>query len=193
MDNRIRSVCDLMVPVVREMAGLHDYDGTVQDLSPEGVRRGLDALARARRDGEPLADPQDEAHLTVFEDALRVQFGELELHRRDPYVHLSNLELTAYDREYAPPQERAAARRRHLAQWPDAVDAAIASLDRVSAPVAAALLRAVRGLAAGLDAAEGAEAVAALAAHQRLVAHIARAAETGDPDPRLGRAALACL
>ncbi|MCQ4084319.1 DUF885 domain-containing protein [Streptomyces sp. RB6PN25] len=193
MDNRIRSVCDLMVPVVREMAGLHEYDGTVQDLSPDGVRRGLDALARARRDGEPLADPQDEAHLTVFEDALHVQFGELELHRRDPYVHLSNLELTAYDREYAPQEERAAARRRHLAQWPDAVDAAIASLDRVSAVVAAALLRAVQGLAAGLDPAEGAETRSALAAHQRLVAHVARVAETGDPDPRLGGAALARL
>jgi hypothetical protein len=208
MDNRIRSVCDLMIPVVREMAGLHEYDGTVQDLSPEGVRRGLGALARARRDGEPLADPHDEAHLAVFEEALRVQFGELELHRRDPYVHLSNLELTTYDREYAPKEERAVARRRHLAQWPDAVDAAMSSLDRVSAPVAAALLHAVRGLAAGLEPAkgaegmkgaegakdaEGAELTAARAAHQRLVAHLARAAETGDPDPRLGGAALARL
>ncbi|MBV9022507.1 MAG: DUF885 family protein [Streptomycetaceae bacterium] len=196
MDNRIRSVCDLMVPVVREMAGLHEYDGTVQDLSPEGVRCGLGALARAQRDGEPLADLHDEAHLAVFEEALRVQFGELELHRRDPYMHLSNLELTTYDREYAPKEERAEARRRHLAQWPDAVDAAIASLDRVSAPVAAALLRAVRGLTAGLEQAEeveGAETVAARAAHQRLVAHITRAAKTGDPDPRLGGVALARL
>ncbi|MEU1629709.1 DUF885 family protein [Streptomyces sp. NPDC020096] len=193
MDNRLRAVCDLMVPVVREMAGLHEYDGVVQDLSPEGVRRSLAALTRARRDAPPYSDAHDEAHLAVFEEGLRVQFGELELHRRDPYLHLSNLELTAYDREYAPQEERAAARRRHLAQWPDAVDAAIASLDQVSAPVAGALLAAVRGLAAGLDAARDQETAPALAAHQRLVAHIARAAETGDPDPRLGGEALTAL
>ncbi len=193
MDNRLRAVCDLMVPVVREMAGLHEYDGVVQDLSPEGVRRSLTALARARRDTPVRRDPHDEAHLGVFEEGLRVQFGELELHRRDPYLHLSNLELTAYDREYAPAPERAAARCRHLAQWPDAVDAAIASLDQVSAPVASALLAAVRGLAAGLDAARDEETATALAAHRRLVAHVARAAETGDPDPRLGGPALAAL
>jgi hypothetical protein len=193
MDDRLRAVCDLMVPTVREMAGLHEYDGRVQDLSPDGVRRGLAALAHARRRGEPLANPHDEAHLAVFEDTLKVQYGELELHRRDPYPHLSNLELTPYDREYASREELATARRRHLAQWPDAIDAAIASLDRVSAPVAAALLGAVRGLAAGIDPDHEPEAAPALAAHARLVDHIARAAETGDPDPRLGGPALALL
>lgn len=193
MDNRIRAVCDLTIPVVREMAGLHEYDGVVQDLSPEGVRRSLAALARARRDGTPLPDPHDEAHLAAFEEAVRVQYAELELHRRDPYLHLSNLELTAYDREYAPEEERAQARRRHLTQWPEAVDAAVAALDQLTAPVAGALLGAVRGLTAELDPAEGPHAVAALAAHERLVAHVARAAETGDPDPRLGGPALALL
>ncbi|MEU6175273.1 DUF885 family protein [Streptantibioticus parmotrematis] len=193
MDTRLRAVCDLMVPVVREMAGRHEYDGVPQDLSPEGVRRGLDALARARRDASTRPDPHDEAHLGVFEEAVRVQFAELELHRRDPYLHLSNLELAAYDRAYAPEPERAEARRRHLAQWPDVVDAAIASLDRLSAPVAGALLAAVRGLAAGVDPARDAGAADALVAHERLVAHVARAAETGDPDPRLGGAALAKL
>lgn len=181
-----------MVPVVREMAGLHEYDGRLQDLSPDGVRRGLTALAHARRDAPPLDDAHDEAHLRVFEESLRVQYGDLELHRRDPYPHLSNLELTPYDREYAPSQERDTARRRHVEQWPDAVDAAIASLDQVSAPVAGALLGAVRGLAAGLDGDHHASADA-LAAHERLVAHLVRAAETGDPDPRLGGAALAAL
>lgn len=193
MDDRLRAVCDLMVPLVREMSGLHEYDGQVQDLSPEGVRRGLSTLAHARRAGAPLPDPHDEAHLSVFEDTLKVQYGELELHRRDPYPHLSNLELTAYDREYAPREQLDEARRRHLLQWPDAVDAAIASLDRVSAPVAGALLGAVRGLATGLDGDREPEAAPALAAHERLVAHIARAAETGDPDPRLGGPALAAL
>src|ERR1044071_1026466 len=125
MDDRLRAVCDLMMPTVREMAGLHEYDGRVQDLSPDGIRRALTAVDTARRNTPRLPDPHDEAHLSVFEDALRVQYGELEMHRRDPYPHLSNLELACYDREYAPRKERAAARRRHLAQWPDAVDAAL--------------------------------------------------------------------
>jgi hypothetical protein len=193
MNDRLRAVCDLMVPVIREMAGLHEYDGQVQDLSPDGVRRGLAAVAHARRGSPALADAHDESHLSVFEDTLKVQYGELELHRRDPYLHLSNLELTAYDREYAPREQRSEARRRHLDQWPDAVDAAIASLDRVSAPVAGALLGAVRGLAADLDPDREPAAGPALAAQRRLVAHIARAAETGDPDPRLGGEALAAL
>lgn len=193
MNDRLRAVCDLMVPVVREMSGLHEYDGRVQDLSPDGVRRGLAAIAHARRHEPALPDGHDEAHLSVFEETLKVQYGELELHRRDPYPHLSNLELTAYDREYAPRGARREARRRHLQQWPDAVDAAIASLDRVSAPVAAALLGAVRGLAAGLAPEREPEAGPALAAHQRLVAHMERAAKTGDPDPRLGARALAAL
>ncbi|GAB2614249.1 DUF885 domain-containing protein [Streptomyces capparidis] len=193
MDDRLRAVCDLMIPTVREMAGLHEYDGRVQDLSPEGVRAGLAALERAGRDGAPRGDAHDEAHLAVFEEALRVQFAELELHRRDPYPHLANLELTVYDREYAPEEERAEARRRHLAAWPDAVDGAIASLDRLSSPVAGALLGAVQGLGADLAPDRGPEEAAALKALDRLVAHVARAAEFGDPDARLGGAALAAL
>jgi hypothetical protein len=193
MDDRLRAVCDLMMPTVREMAGLHEYDGRLQDLSPDGIGRALAAVDRARRASAPLADPQDEAHLAVFEESLRVQYGELELHRRDPYPHLSNLELACYDREYAPRKERAAARRRHLAQWPDAVDAALASLDRVSAPVATALLGSAHGLAADVDASQGDMEAAAIAAHGRLIAHLEEAALNGDPDPRLGGPALAAL
>jgi hypothetical protein len=193
MDDRLRAVCDLMMPTVREMAGLHEYDGRVQDLSPDGIRRALGAVEAARRAAPPLDDPHDERHLRVFEDGLRVQYGDLELHRRDPYPHLSNLELACYDREYAPVRQRAAARRRHLEQWPDAVDAALASLDRVSAPVASALLGSARGLAADLDAGQGPVEAAALAAHARLIAHMEHAAEHGDPDPRLGGPGLAAL
>jgi hypothetical protein len=199
MDDRLRAVCDLMVPTVREMAGLHEYDGRVQDLSPDGVRAGLAALRRARADRRDdgadrlMAGSHDEAHLAAFREAARVQLGTLQLHRRDPYLHLSNLELACYDREYAPAQERAIARRRHLAAWPDAVDAAIASLDRLAAPVASALLGAVRGLAAGLDPGQGPEAADALAAHARLVSHVARAAKNGDPDFALGGSDLALL
>src|SRR5204862_5883898 len=123
---------------VREASGRHEYDGRIQDLSPDGVRSGLARLEQARAGGGPLDDPHDEAHLTAFENLVRVEFGELGLHRRNPLFHLSELDLACYDRPYAPPAQRAAARRAHLAAWPQAADNALAALDQVSGPVAAA-------------------------------------------------------
>jgi len=187
MDARVRAVCDLKVAVVRENAGLHEYDGAIQDLSPAGVRG---ALARLHSSG--AAADHDEAHLAAFEDALRVGFGELEEHRSNPLVHLDNLDLSVYDREYAPVEQRAEARRRQLAAWPEAVDMALSSLDRVPAPTAAALIDAVVGLASGLDEADPV-AAAGLAAQRRLVAHLKRAAAEGDPDPAIGEAGLTHL
>ena len=112
-------------------------------------------------------------------------------------MHLAELELAPYDRDYAPAAERAAAWAEHLAAWPRVVDAAIESLDQVSAPVAQALLGPTRGWppgsATGPRRASGRadvdEAVlqAALAAHARLVAHLERAAAAGDPDRGAGR------
>ncbi|HEY0358386.1 MAG TPA: hypothetical protein VGD11_07375, partial [Mycobacteriales bacterium] len=167
MDARLRALCDLSVPGCREDAGLHSYDGEIQDLSPAGVAAGLAALGGAAYD-----DPHDEAHVAAFEDSARVRFGELELHRRNPMLHVGNLDLACYDRAYAPEADRRAARERHLARWPDAVEAALASLDAVPAPVAAATLGAVRGLAAGLDRSRSTVEAAALEAHARLVAHV---------------------
>ena len=120
------------------------------------MRRSLAALDRARRAAAPLADPHDEAHLAVFEEALRVQYGELELHRRDPYPHLSNLELACYDREYAParsaPRPAGGTWRSGRRRWTPP----IAVARPVSAPRSPqALLPAVRGLADGLDPAPG--------------------------------------
>ncbi|MGH8866932.1 MAG: DUF885 family protein [Actinomycetes bacterium] len=189
MEPRLRAVCDLLVPGVREGSGLHEYDGEIADLSPAGVDT---ALARLRV-GSPLPAAHDEAHLTAFENGLRVAYGEYAAHRRNPLVHLDNLDLACYDRPYAPEAERAEARSQHLRRWPDAVDMAIASLDAVSAPVAESLLEATKGLAAGLDADAGPDEAAALAAHARLVAHVAHAAETGDPDPSVGGRTLARL
>ncbi|MBB2909509.1 hypothetical protein FHS43_000755 [Streptosporangium becharense] len=190
LDSRLRAVCDLNVAGVREMAGRHEYDGMIQDLSPAGVRAGLAALGG----GPPPADPYDAAHLEIFEEAARVRYGELELHRRSPMDHLSGLDLAVYDREYGPEAERAAARHAHLARWPEAVDNAIAALDMLSAPVAAALLGAVRGLAAGVPAdADEHVREAALKAHARLVEHVERAADSGDPDASLGAGGLARL
>lgn len=176
----------MMVASAREEGGLHGYDGVVQDLSPEGVRRGLARVEKLSREGERQADPHDEAHLAAFEDHLRVAYGDLELHRRSPLPHLEALDLTCYDKEYAPAPERAEARRRHLALWPDAVDAAVTALDALSAPVARALLPAVRGLGAGIPTDAGELREPALAAHRRLVRHLTRAATEGDPDASLG-------
>ena len=182
MEARLRALCDLSVPAVREGAGRHEYDGVVPDLSPAGISRALAALG-----GAPVDDAYDERLLSAFEAAARVSLGDVQVHRRDPLVHVGALELACYDREYAPAAERAEARARHLAAWPDGVDAALAALDQVPADVAAATLSSVRGLAAGV------EDETALAAHRRLVEHVERAAREGDPDPSLGGPALAAL
>ncbi len=187
MDQRLRSVCDLFVGDLREGSGLHEYDGLIQDLSPGGVRAGL-----ARLGGPPLDDPHDEAHLQAFEDNARLAFGELEVHRSNPSTHLPNFDLSCYDREYAPASDRAAAKRAHLAQWPDAVDMTIESLDAVPAPVAAALLGAFTGLVSAVNPADP-RASAALAAHARLMSHLQDAAEHGSPDASLGARGLASL
>ncbi|MGH9105026.1 MAG: DUF885 family protein [Acidimicrobiales bacterium] len=188
MSERLRAVCELAVASVRENAGLHEYDGVVQDMSPEGVRQGLSRLG-----GERLADAHDEAHLSAGEEAARLALGKLELHRVNPLLHIDNLDLSCYDRSYAPAPERAAARLRHLAAWPEAVDASLRSLDQVNRPVAAALLPAARGLAEGLRAGGNDTEAAALFAHGRLVAHLDHAAASGPEDASLGEAALAQL
>jgi uncharacterized protein DUF885 len=186
---RLRAVCDLMMPWVREGAGRHEYDGRLPDYSDAGVR---DALSRVG-EGTPLDDPHDEAHLRAFEEFLRVSYGELELHRRNPLDHLDALDLACYDREYAPAAEREESLRRHLAGWPEAADVAVRTLDRVPAPVARALLGPVRGLAAGIPADAGRPGEKARAAHGRLVAHLEHLAAHGDPDASLGGPALARL
>jgi Bacterial protein of unknown function (DUF885) len=190
----LRAYCDLHVPEVREYSGRHEYDGKVQDLSPAGVQSGLAALAAGAAANQPLDDRHDAAQLATFIRRAEVEYSELELHRRNPIYHLMNLDLSGYDREYAPAAERDAARTAHLAAWPDAIDGAVSALDRVNAPVAQALSSAIAGLPAGIpaDAAEDVRS-RALAAHARLMDRIERAAASGDPDPALGAAALSLL
>ena len=187
---RIEAVCDLMLAEAREAAGLHRYDGLVQDLSGSAVAAGL-----ARLGGAPLDDPHDEAHLQAFENGMRWHYGEYAAHRRDPLQHIAGLDLACYDREYAPEEERAAARATHLAAWPDAVDVAVGTLDLVSAPVATAVLPSARGLAEALDAVPPPAApdvvAAARAAHGRLVEHLEAISATGDPDCAVGGTTLA--
>jgi Bacterial protein of unknown function (DUF885) len=199
MNRRLRAICDLSMSTVREYTGRHEYDGRVEDLSPEGVRAGL-----ARLGGPPEGSAHDEAHLAAFEQLVRLELGELELHRSNPLYHIGALDVSCYDRDYAPAAERAEARRRHLAAWPDAVDNAVAALDRVAAPVAEALLPAAQGLTADLEGSGEPQGGApvnregsgdpvverALAAHKRLVAHLEAAAADGHRDTALGRGPL---
>ncbi|HUZ26240.1 MAG TPA: DUF885 family protein [Streptosporangiaceae bacterium] len=191
---RLRAVCDLRTAGIREYSGRHEYDGKIQDLSRAGVRAGLAKLAAAARDDAPLDDPHDEAQLAAFVASTQVALGDVELHRRDPAVHLANLDLACYDRDYAPRDQRDRARAEHLAAWPRAIEGALDALDQVSAPVAEALTDAIRGLSAGIPADAGEQVrAAALAAHARLVARVDEAAATGSPDAALGTAALAAL
>jgi hypothetical protein len=194
LPSRVRAVCDLDVAGVREYSGRHEYDGKIQDLSPDGVRTGLDRLAAVASTSEPLADPHDQAHLACLEALARVLYQELELHRSNPLLHLAGMDLACYDREYAPAEQRDRARLEQLTLWPEAVDAALAALDRLSAPVAASLLAGIRGLAAGIpQTVPQAAASAAATAHARLVQHVERAATEGDPDAALGAPGLAAL
>jgi hypothetical protein len=194
LDPRVRAICDLNVAEAREYGGRHEYDGIPQDLSKAGVAAGLSRVDAARKAGSAQADSHDEAHLRALEDLQRVVYGDLELHRSNPMFHLGELDLACYDKEYAPAAERDAARAAHLAAWPRVIEAAIASLDRLSGPVAESLLGGVRGLAAGVPAdAEPRTREAALAAHARLVAHVERAVQTGPQDVALGSAALTAL
>ena len=73
------------------------------------------------------------AKLAAAESGARAELGIAEMHRWNPLVHIANLDVACYDRPYAPVEERSAAKAAHLAAWPDAVDAAVESLDIVPA------------------------------------------------------------
>src|SRR5262249_46846273 len=81
----------------------------------------------------------------------------------------------------------------HLAGWPEIVDQAVQTLDRVPGPTAAALLDGARGFAGGLVAGRDEVEDAALAAHARLMAHLERLAAEGDPGTALGAHGLTAL
>lgn len=184
---RLRSLCDLRIAEVREHAGRHEYDGVVQDLSPAAVQAGIEALDFAWMDEPPPDDPFDERLENHAGSAMRLVFHDLADHRRNPVYHLGNLDLAGYDRDYAPAQEREEAKRRHLRGWPDAIDSSIEALDRVPAPTARGLLPAFRGLS------DGVTDERALQAAERLVAHLAGFAHSGDEDVAYGSDGLLML
>jgi hypothetical protein len=176
-DARVRAAVELDLASAREDIGLHEYDGVLQDLSPDGVAAALACVGA----GPLPADPFDAAVVQVYEDGLRARFVEAQVHRWDPLVHVHAMDLACYDREYAPAEERRLARERHLRSWPDAVDNAVATLDRVPAPVATATLASVRGLAADVD-----DDPRILAALRRFTEHVEAAARGGEPSAALG-------
>lgn len=190
MQPRLAAVCAPFMPSVREEGGCHEYDGQISDLSPVGVVAMLADLG-----GDDLADPWLTAHVAAFEDLARGWFGDLQVHRWNPDLHLRNMNLVQYERAYAPAPQRGAARLAHLTHWPDCVDMAVASLDRVSIPMARSLLSSARGLHAQVDRIEAPERIAdrAHAAADRMVHLLQEAAVTGDPDPALGGDNLARL
>jgi len=189
--DRLRAIWNLQMPEVREYAGLHEFDGQVQDLSPAGVAAMLAPVGRGAR--EP--DLHDEAQLCAAEAGARASFALTQIHRWNPIVHLANLDLSCYDRQYATEEERSASRASHLASWPDAVDGAIESLDSVPAPVALALLPAVRGLGANIDAvnADASAKEGGLAALHRLISHLEGAAARSSPEAGIGPEKLTSL
>ena len=124
-DRRLKAVWDVNVPVIRELAGVHEYDGVVMDLPLGGRNAALDDLGPSSP-GERLADRHDESHLSAAEQAARAEAGAGIL-RWNPLPHIQNLDLSCYDREYAPAPERRRAREAHLVRWPEAVDASLES------------------------------------------------------------------
>ena len=173
------------------MGGRHEYDGMIQDLSPDGSARGWRAWARAPQP----ADPHDAAHRGVFEEACGPSSASWSCTAATRSTTWATSTSPATTATTPPRPERAAAKPAHLAHWPDAVDAR----DRLARPASAprsrrALLGAVRGLAAGIPADATRARAAALTAHARLVAHVEQAAAHRRPGRRRSaRTALARL
>lgn len=176
LSSRLRALLDMDPAGAREGLGRHEYDGVVADLSPAGVAGRLARLGA----GPAPVNALDAAMLSAAEDGGRASYDELAMHRWNPLLILTALDLACYDREYASPADRQSARSTHLSAWPGAVDAALAGLDLIPGPVATALLPALRGLAAGVD------DPVALAALRRLVSRVEDAELTGNPSAALG-------
>src|SRR5258708_36871515 len=95
---RLRAVFDMSVSDVREYSGRHEYDGKIQDLSPDGVGAGLRRLAAAEADGAArVADEHDDAHLRVFTESVKAAFAQLEQHRGNPLYPLATIDLPRSD------------------------------------------------------------------------------------------------
>ena len=194
---RLRAVCDLDVAEVREYSGRHEYDGRIQDLSPDGVRAGPGRAGRGGRGGHAAG-------------RTRTTRRTWPRSRTRPGSCTATWSCTGATRcctwaswtwpatTGTTPRRPSGtqARRAHLAAWPRS--------DRRRDGVAGPGQRAGRGRAgrtgsAGLAARHPGRRRPAerrpppLAAHARLVAHIEQAAAERRPGRRAGRPALAAM
>ena len=138
-DRRLRAVWDVKVPVIRKLAGVHEYDGVVMDLSPSGRKAALQRLGPSSP-GERLADRHDESHLSAAEQAAHAEAGA-EILQWNPLPHIQNLDLSCYDRDYAP-RRSAGGPGRHTSPMAAGGGRRAGVAEAVAAPVAGALVRA---------------------------------------------------
>lgn len=97
--------------------GLHDYDGKVRDVSPDGLAAAESAMVAALAELDAV-DPRSLSAIERVElDSLRVRLDgdlfELQVRRsrwRNPMVYVNDVELTPYvSRDYQPVDARAQA------------------------------------------------------------------------------------
>lgn len=129
-------------PATGVYLGLHQYDGRLPDVTPQGFARAHQFAARAIAELEAIAEQrlsprqqvERETLLVAFRSA-RFELDELRAPWRDPRYYLGSLALTNYvSRDYAPLEQRARAVAA-LAQ------AAPAYLEQANANLARALPR----------------------------------------------------
>ncbi len=133
---RLSNVHKFIVPTLRELSGLHEqYDGKVMDLSDDSVLSMLKELGSGE---EPDTNSIERSHLHIYEEGVRFEFIELQAHKTNPFVHLDNLDVSCYDRDYQSASYRFEMKVRHLDAWERAIDQAISTLTNVSAPMARA-------------------------------------------------------
>ena len=130
-------------PVAATIAGIHDHDHELGDLSSAGFaeRRAFSEewLARFERQGETLA-PGQEVDRDLILGELRGERAlfAFERWRRQPGLYSDLVTRGAYYallREYSPMEERLALLAERLAKAPAALEAARANLDPALVPV----------------------------------------------------------
>ena len=149
---RLSNVHEFIVPTLRELAGLHEkYDGKVMDLSDDSVLSMLENIGTGK---DPDMNGIERSHLQIYEQGIRFEYEELQVHKTNPFVHLDNLDVSCYDRDYESAAYRFEMKVKHLEAWRDAVDRAITTLTDVSAPMALAAIRTLDNMENGVLAEE---------------------------------------
>ena len=192
VSDRLQAIWNCRCPRSASTPACTNFDGQVQDLSPTGVA----ALLAQVGHGAPEPDAHDEASCPPSRRACVPALRSAEIHRWNPLVHLANLDLACYDREYAPSEQSARRPRQPTSlNGPTPIEAAIESLDSVPAPVASGLLSPAQGsLRVSSRTRQARDARACSALPSTVSSAICEnAAATGSPDASLGPQKLAQL